>query len=470
MDKCYLCGETFNETDVIKHGEHIIQQAIGGTLIVNDVLCKSCGEALGRTIDAPFNKMFDGICSRLDIRTHRGNKRSKSVKGKLHSCIDKYGNNLDGTEVIWKDGKVAPIQPFYRHNKSSNQIIVYAENGQLRNYIKKVNKILEEEFDVNSRPDLITCDDISGVVIYPLEIVKEHFRKGMAKIAIGFASSAGVDRKFMDMVMDLESREIKMNILLIPYYPLTQLDQIIEENKRKIRYYPSHTLILFTTPSDQKTLVCYIELFSTFQWYVVLSERYDGRPIYKGYTQRLDKVKSYNFEPDRRYYKERSMILASLNITEDEINKTYERQKELYKGKTIQDVEIEIIKRKYSDSRYQLYFDEEVKSAIDFAMNEVIRSRNTDSFQMDALADLMKNVQLFYKSVDDQEVFESSAYRRIFMKDGRYCDSVRTLNDFQKTCISKELNSEYGYKKVIDLSMHIQEKNINEKLITNENE
>ena len=33
MDVCYLCGNDFNENSTVDHGEHVIQQAIGGNLV-----------------------------------------------------------------------------------------------------------------------------------------------------------------------------------------------------------------------------------------------------------------------------------------------------------------------------------------------------------------------------------------------------------------------------------------------------
>ena len=464
MDKCYLCGKNFNEIDVVKHGEHIIQQAIGGTLIENDVLCEKCGAVLGEKVDVPFNKIFDSICTRLDIRTHRGNSRSKPAKGVMHSNKDQYGNDLSGIDVLWRNGKVAPIKPLHRYIKNSNKIVVYGEKKQLKNYLKKVNEYIEKEFSANSRHELIICDDIDGLIIYPLEIVNDHFIRGMAKIAIGFASKAGVDRKYLDLVMDLKSKEIKKDAPLIPFYPMGAFDKIIEKHKRDIRYYPAHTLILFTTPSDNKVLVCYVELLSTFQWYVILSDSYDGPPVHQRYTQRVDKVEDYIFEPGRRYHKERSMILSSLNITQEEIRSAYEKQKNYPASKTIEDVEIEIVRKKYIEKKYQVCFDEEIKSAIDFALSKFSNRIGSDSMSLSEVSDLMKNMRLFYDLRDDEEIFNSLAYRRVHVLNGGCHDSVMSLIHFYKTDAGRQAKIEYGHEKVYALSEYIEEKNINDKI------
>lgn len=464
MDNCYLCGENFNGVDVVDHGEHIIQQAIGGTLIENEILCESCGKTLGREIDVPFNKMFDSICTRLDIRTHRGSNRSKSAKGFIFSKKDQYGNDLSGIEVLWKNGEVAPIKPFHRYISDSNKIIVYGAKNQLKNYLKKVNKDIERDFPIDSIPELITCSDIDGLILYPLEIVSDCFKKGMAKIAIGFASKFGIDRKFLNLVMDLKLNEIKKDAPLIQYHPISSLDKTIEKHKKEIRYYPSHTLILFTLPSNSRILVCYVELLSTFQWYVILSDSYDGPSVYQGHTQRVDKVDDHVFEPGRRYYKERSMILESLDINQEEINNCYEKQKDNYNSKKIEEIEIDLIRKKYIEKKYQVFFEEEVKSAIDFALCKSRNSIGSNSMSLSEKSDLMRNMRLFYNMIDDDERFNSSPYRRVHVLDGKYCDSVAYFMRSNHLPDVRQTTIEYGHKKVYMLSEYIEEKNINDKI------
>lgn len=48
MDRCYLCGEEFNQLSVVDHREHIIQQAIGEELTGDRILCEDCGILLGK--------------------------------------------------------------------------------------------------------------------------------------------------------------------------------------------------------------------------------------------------------------------------------------------------------------------------------------------------------------------------------------------------------------------------------------
>lgn len=463
MKKCYLCGEFFNDHDVLMHEEHIIQQAIGGTLIANDILCLTCGRTLGETVDAPFNKIFDGIGIRLDIRKHRDKNRLKATKGSVFSKVDIYGNDLTGVEIIWKAGKVSPIKPTHRYTTDKSKVIVYAEEKQLKNYLKKVNKEINDTFDEANRPEIITCDDITGIINFPFEINNKAFKRGLAKIAIGFAANAGIDREYLDLAIDSNQRNIKEEITLIQFFPLSIFDDFIEKNKDEIGHYPAHTLILFTAASSKNILVCYIELFSTFQWYVILSKNYHGNPVYEGYSQRIDKVEDYKFEPGRRYYKEREMILSSLGIKQERIRDAYLKQKNLPNGKDLEHIEHEIIQEEYIKQKYKIYFNEELESSIRYVLNQCMRKIASNTLSLNEAMDILKNNKLFFKAMNEEEVFNSSSYRRCYIRDNSHHDYISTLIELYSSKDGYEKIKKYGHERMHMLSAHIQRKNMIDK-------
>lgn len=463
METCYSCGKNFNDCDVIKHDEHIIQQAIGGTLVANDILCEKCGEILGEAIDVPFNKMFDSICTRLDIRKHRDNNKQKTAKGVILSTGDKYGNDLNGVDVFWKKGKVTPIQPFHKYTTDNSKVIVYAEKKQLNKYLSKVKLEIKDKFPDKLAPKIVTCDDIDGLVSYALPLDNNYLKKGLAKIAIGFAAKAGINRINLNMVINFESGEIGEHTKIIPFYPISIFDKIIEHHKKEIRYYPSHTLILFTSAADSKILVCYIELFSTFQWYIILSDSYAGEPIYEGYTQRIDKVDNYIFSLGRRYYKERKMILSSLGITQTKINATYENQKDSLETKSIEEIEYRIIQQEYTKQKYQVIFDNEVESYINYASNKSVQMMRLKSLPFDAAIDIKTNTDLFYKKSSDNYIFNIFSYRRCYVRNGEIHDYILSIIRSTTTEDWRDTIKSYCYEKVYMLSKYIQDKNIADK-------
>ncbi|MGL6083481.1 hypothetical protein ABWED_2352 [Acinetobacter lwoffii] len=75
---------------------------------------------------------------------------------------------------------------------------------------------------------------------------------------------------------------------VIPFYPFTELDIEIEKIKSECYEYPHHFLSLFTLQcegQEEKLIFCYVELFSTFQWYVLLSDNYTENQISEVYAQ-----------------------------------------------------------------------------------------------------------------------------------------------------------------------------------------
>ena len=75
---------------------------------------------------------------------------------------------------------------------------------------------------------------------------------------------------------------------MVPFIPLNPMDEYIELNTELELY---HNLILF---SQGNNLWCYIDLFNTFQYYVLLSDKWDNKyevlETYLQLIQKLDKT------------------------------------------------------------------------------------------------------------------------------------------------------------------------------------
>ena len=122
----------------------------------------------------------------------------------------------------------------------------------------------------------------------------QTFYLGIAKIAVDFAAYNGVNGNNLPQ-LNVSDNTTKCSFDIVPYFPLGDLERILELKRIEIdKNYPSHILILFTeyitvhspkTTEIKKHLVCYIELFSTFQYYVILNDNYKGESIHKHYIQ-----------------------------------------------------------------------------------------------------------------------------------------------------------------------------------------
>ena len=465
MEICYLCGNKFNDATVKTHGEHIIQQAIGGSLIEHDILCFACGDTLGAEIDIPFNKIFNSLATRLNIKKDRksNNSSTNEVNGKFISGKCQFGNEIGNVDVIWKDFKVAPVKPFHKYTKDNSGVIIYANKKVSKNYIKKVEIEIKNK-SLENKPKITICDDLVGLVKYPFEMNNRAFKRGMAKIAIGFASKHGIARHDLPLVLHIgnEAAAIKDNIPIIQFYPLGIIDKKIEEARDCTAYFPSHTIIIFTVNSMPKILVCYIELFSTFQWYVVLNDNFHGDAVYEYHSQRILKEDGYKFAPGRRYYKERNIVLGDLGISEEMIANAFNKQNiEGKNNKARAEVEYELIQEEYIKQKYKLDFEKHISDLITHAIRNIMRSNDKI---YDEFFELKRNLDLFYIGHEDDEIFDIRNYRSYFIKGDQ-------LNNYPTSLVANYSNLEkngelkaYGFKKMDMLEKFIQIEHIKKKI------
>ena len=102
MNKCYYCNQKFDDKNHLRHNEHIIQNAIGGRLKSNNILCEKCGCDLGKKIDAPFVKIFENICKILNVTKDHGNDQKRIIR---FSSTDSSTDNIFEYDCLTKSQK-----------------------------------------------------------------------------------------------------------------------------------------------------------------------------------------------------------------------------------------------------------------------------------------------------------------------------------------------------------------------------
>lgn len=471
MQICYFCGNNFDQLTTIDHGEHVIQQAIGGSLISKGILCKNCGEELGNDIDVPFNKIFEGIVTRLDIKNDRKANNKPSTTGIIVSEIDSFGFNLKGTPVFWNNYKVSPIKPFYKLTEDKKKVIVYSSQKQYKSYKHLVNKEIMAMHLVPP-PKIILCDDIDAFIQFDFNMDNKAFKRGIAKIAIGFACSQGIHRSNLPLALKISDSNkgvIDDKIVLLKYAPLSVIDTIIEKEKRDLANYPSHTIILFNSEQYPSDLWCYVELFSTFQFYILLNDNYNGndkrKKIYAYHYQRIEKADEYQFAPDRNYYKKRKIFLYDLGITEERIERTFKKQKK--QTKSLHEIEIDLINEEIEKQKNIVNFEYDIQNALAYSYKK-FEENNNGSVE---ILEVYENYLLFFEknSLDSSyEKFNISPYRRFFKKDKKIIEYPYELNDMHKIN-SEELNKHTFYR-FNELSEYSQIKGIKEMIKQVEND
>ncbi|MBO5833513.1 MAG: HNH endonuclease [Alphaproteobacteria bacterium] len=228
--------------------EHVIQNALGGLYESGDICCSECNNYVSKHIDAPFTKIFTPIVGNISNMTKSHNKNSLPVyTGTVSYNGKKYEANI-------KAGKVVSCQELSR---------------ELRCDISKLPLEIES---------------------YKFDLDNEYFQTGIAKIAFNYALAMDVNFDLIKPGLNVIKNDngiakIEYNYPLVPFCPLNAADTVLELAAPTELY---HNLILFSQSSN---LWCYIDLFNTFQYYVLLSDQLPkGTDIYHSYAQTLKKI------------------------------------------------------------------------------------------------------------------------------------------------------------------------------------
>lgn len=243
-ENCVYCGKAITE----RSREHIIQNAIGGLFESEDICCPDCNNYVSKYIDAPFTKIFNAIISRIENFTKTNNRKSKP------SYTGKAIHNGKLYDVLMKAGKVVSCPELSKELKCD------------------VSKLEWE------------------IVAYDFPIENKPFKNGLSKIAFNFALERGIPADVLKKGVNIKIVDDKMVDLsflypAIPFVPLNPMDRHIELNTDMELY---HNLILF---NQGKMLWCYIDLFNTFQYYVLLSDSWDENiSVHETYLQLLQKL------------------------------------------------------------------------------------------------------------------------------------------------------------------------------------
>ncbi len=250
--KCVYCGNELVEEN--RSLEHVIPQAIGGLLETYNICCINCNTTQGDDIDSEFVKIFNPIIESFDLKTSRV-KKSKSYTG-IVSTI-KNNNKIE-----------------YKANFRGRNINVLFDINDSK-FIKQVGETEQNEYKIEQLDFIFT---------------EEVFINGIIKIGFNYAIYNGISAESLNYVYDTIHRKlISSRQAVVPFVPLNKFDENIE--KRELNRL-SHSIKIFSVKSY---LFAYIELFSTFQYYVILSNQYKISPINDSYCQMLEKR---DFEPN----------------------------------------------------------------------------------------------------------------------------------------------------------------------------
>ena len=371
MENCKLCGKEIKETS----SEHIIHNAIGGILEDPSIYCKTCNAKYGTDQDRAFTEIFAPIVERLSIRKTR-KSRGARYKGVMY---DKEGNIYS---VEYQAGKIRSIKDqkgtFLGQTPSSDMFF----GGY--------------EFNLDNRA----------------------FKAGLAKIAFNYAVHEGIPTTEMHRLFD---RCLVEKPVVIPFIPMTPFDAIMEATEPERLF---HALRLFNIGSY---LFVYIELFSTFQFYVLVSDECEHNidRCYSNFIEKNDPINEDLMDIlTPKNYKDVPIIAEQYRLNLEEIMERvkrfpdYDNQSESENWALFRK---EVGKQAYEVRRKQSYerdYREVVNGIYNVAvfLNIAIEIMKPKTADVDSLIDFIQSFQFYIIYEDD--CVNMGRYNRI-LPDGR---------------------------------------------------
>lgn len=295
MNYCYLCGKELSDdgsgTTAKRHKEHIIHNGIYGRLKSSAILCETCGGKYSGS-DAKFVELFKGFIDLMSPFLYgkdHGSEERKRIKAYL------YPIEGEKMEVEYHAGKTYPKVPYTIVDDEKKEVTLCANKHRLKDF----EKVVLKEHPEYENYTIIHKDDVTDGAQIGLFFSEQNpdfnkiFKEGIAKIAIEFALHSGVDRADIPEILRVQKDGTcvfdPINAAMIPYTPHSSADILVTLAEDMVDVnYPCHILRLFVDEGeDYRMLVCYVDLFSTFRYYIVLNRNYDGPEVSNDYAQRI---------------------------------------------------------------------------------------------------------------------------------------------------------------------------------------
>ncbi|MDE7291182.1 MAG: HNH endonuclease [Treponemataceae bacterium] len=262
MSNCYLCGVELNGKN--ESEEHIFLNALGGRYKSKKLLCKNCNNSIGSDCDAALANQYHFLTNMLELDLERGKPRAVTMKAD------------DGLEYKIKSGKTPELShPIVETEKtdSGNKISIIARN---KDELKKILENLKEkkfEIDIEKSLDNAVCK-------------KEQIPQLRKRLTFGGIESFPAILKmavsqYIDKFDDIENvksaiEDIKNPIKDLKTFKKVELCILENEIFNVEDDEVLHSIFLCANKKKHK-LYAIIQLFSTQQYIVKLSDSYDGR-------------------------------------------------------------------------------------------------------------------------------------------------------------------------------------------------
>ena len=315
------------------------------------------------------------------------------------------------------------------------------QDGNLYTATYKAGKVVKLE---NGNSEYVKYKEGEFKTLYHhFKLDNEAFKLGMSKIAFNYAIHCGLHACCLERIFDDSTKKLINKPVVIPFIPMTVFDLVMEMHPVERLF---HAVRIF---NNGNLLYAYIELFNTFQHYVLLSEKYNFAEygnIDKSYgniiesNEPLDEDLLESVTP--RDYKDADIIRNQYHIDIDklvEMLKKYHDYDSLERSEQVNMLFARIGKLAYEQIRVQSYI-KEYEDLIDRHYDSIdFLKEFTDFDDFEIKSQFMQAFE-FYTIYDD-DCINFKKYKKVLPDGSDYPTAIcNILNSGQQV-------NDYGHMK-----------------------
>jgi hypothetical protein len=273
MSKCYICEAELLEKSPTHEGnksiEHILLNSIGGKLKSRELICKKCNSEMGHGADQELAHQLAFLATFLAVE--RDDKEpNKIIKGAKTANGEEYNIGLRGKPI--------PAKPTYKvtpGEKGTNLHFTARSEGELIKNLKGLEKKYPG-FSLDEAKKHFKWNEeyLNEQLSIPITIGGEPAFQSIAKSAINFYMlNEGNKEQIKHLIPYIKGEEIKE---VVQHY---HISSAYELNENEVIH-----LLHLVGNSEEKTLYCFVDFFSSYSFIVLLSENYSGKSFTKTYS------------------------------------------------------------------------------------------------------------------------------------------------------------------------------------------
>lgn len=312
MKNCYLCNIELNKDN--KSIEHILLNSIGGRLKSSELLCKKCNSELGHSSDTELSKQLSFLASFIQVKRDKG--KPQIIKGGKTKDGQKY-NIIDGSKPRLAD----PQFETTIDGKNINYSIVARSEKELMRMMKDLKTKKHPEIDLKTIRESFNWEReyLNEHLHYKMSVGGDLAFKSLVKSAVNFYIHNQGNKKEIEHILPYLKNEKELEIA--KHFHPNKTPYTIDENE-------IIHLIHLNGNKQSKILYCFIDLFSSLSFLILLSNNYSG--------ETFSKIYAYDLTTDKEVFKEFKLkvdiedLIFSSKMTNEEFTSITKRLKRVF--------------------------------------------------------------------------------------------------------------------------------------------